>query len=46
MLEVLVSLHAPRDETHYGEAVARMFQSIYDAYGTLAEAGFKPHIDD
>jgi hypothetical protein len=46
VLEVLVGLHAPREETHYGEAFAQMLQNIYDAYGALADAGLKPHIDD
>lgn len=46
VLEVLVALHAPRDEAHFGEAFARMLQSIYDAYGARAEAGLKPYIDD
>lgn len=46
VLEVLVALHAPRDQTHYGEAFARMLENIRDAYGDLAEAGFKPHIED
>lgn len=46
VLEVLVAKHAPQDEAHYGEAFAQMLESIYDAYGALAEAGYKPHIDD
>ena len=46
VLEVLVSKHAPADETHYGEAFARMLESIYASYGTLASLGIKPTIDD
>lgn len=46
VLEVLVAKHAPKDETHYGEAFAQMLRSIYDAYGAWAEAGVKPRIDD
>ena len=39
VLEVLVSLHAPRGEAHYGEAFAQMLESIYASYGALAESG-------
>jgi len=46
VLEVLVSKHAPLGETHYGEAFAQMFESIYASYGTLAESGIKPTIED
>ncbi len=46
VLEVLVSKHAPSNEKHYGEAFAKMFESIYASYGTLAEAGIKPTIAD
>lgn len=46
VLEVLVAEHAPKDESHYGEAFARMLQSIHDAYGVLAEIGIKPQIED
>lgn len=46
VLEVLVSKHAPPKEKHYGEAFAQMIESIYASYGTLAEIGIKPTIDD
>lgn len=46
ILEVLVANHAPSGEKHYGEAFAKMLESIYASYGALAEAGIKPTIDD
>lgn len=46
ILEVLVALHAPSGETHYGEAFAQMFENIYKNYGEMAELGFKPTIQD
>ena len=46
VLEVLVANHAPSDETHFGEAFAKMLESIYASYGTLADAGMKPYLDD
>jgi predicted nucleotidyltransferase len=46
VLEVLVSLHAPQTETHYGEAFAQMLENIYAQYGTLAALGLKPTISD
>ncbi len=46
ILEVLVSKHAPSDESHYGEAFTQMLESIYSSYSTLAEIGIKPAIDD
>lgn len=46
VLEVLVAAHAPRDESHYGEAIAQMLENIYRAYGAMATSGLKPHIED
>lgn len=46
VLEVLVATHAPVDEQHFGEAFAKMLESIHKAYGSLADAGLKPSIDD
>jgi len=46
VLEVLVGLHAPTNETHYGEAFAQMLENIYAAYGSLADSGLKPVIGD
>ncbi len=46
VLEVLVSLHAPGDQSHYGEAFATMLENITAAYRALAEAGVKPSIAD
>jgi len=46
VLEVLVAKHAPSHETHYGEAFAQMLENIYAAYGSLAEIGIKPTLED
>jgi SMODS domain-containing protein len=46
VLEVLVSLHSPTGEMHYGEAFARLLKNIYDAYGFLAVVDQKPFIGD
>jgi hypothetical protein len=46
VFEVLVAKHAPAEEQHYGEAFAKMLESIHNAYGPLAAAGMKPSIDD
>lgn len=46
VLEVLVANHAPVDEAHFGEAFAKMLESIHNAYGALAAAGMKPTIVD
>lgn len=46
VLEVIVSLNAPDREPHYGEAFAQLLENIYSNYGSLAEAGHKPYIDD
>jgi len=46
VLEVLVSLHAPINETHYGEAFAQMLENIHNAYAGLAALNCKPTIQD
>jgi hypothetical protein len=46
VIEVLVAKHAPRDETHLGEAFATMLENIYAAYAPLASIGQKPFISD
>lgn len=46
ILEVLTALHAPRDETHYGEAFAQLMENVYATYGRDVETGFKPYIED
>lgn len=46
VLEVLVSLHAPTSETHYGEAFAQLLDNIYDAYAFSASLDQKPFIAD
>ena len=46
VLEVLVSLHAPKGEAHYGEAFTKMLENITNAYRGLANAGLKPTIFD
>jgi hypothetical protein len=45
-LEVLVSLHAPKAETHLGEAFARMLENIHSSYAFLASLDQKPAIPD
>ena len=46
VIEVLVSLHGPRQQTHYGEAFAQTLEAIYDAYIGMANSGFMPFIED
>ena len=46
VLEVLVSLHAPIGETHYGEAFAKLLEGIYATYGFLGSLDQKPVIAD
>jgi hypothetical protein len=46
VLEVLASLHAPHNQTHYGEAFTQMLESIYANYGDLAAKQQKPTIED
>lgn len=46
VLEVLVSKHAPTDETHYGEAFAKLLENIHAAYATYTNLGIKPTIPD
>ncbi|RRH92934.1 nucleotidyltransferase [Mesorhizobium tamadayense] len=46
VLEVLVSLHAPTAETHYGAAFVQLLTNIYNAYGFLASLDQKPFIAD
>jgi hypothetical protein len=46
VLEVLVALHAPAGETHYGEAFAQLLSNIYNAYAALARNDQKPFIAD
>lgn len=46
VLEVLVSLHAPTTEAHYGEAFAQLLANIQNAYGLLASIDQKPFIAD
>lgn len=46
VLEVLVAMHAPRGETHYGEAFAQLLENIYATYATQASMGGKPFIPD
>ena len=46
VLEVLVALHAPRDEAHFGEAFARLLENIHGTYASQASMGFKPFIAD
>lgn len=46
VLEVLVALHAPRNETHFGEAFAQLLESIHGTYAYQASIGQKPFIAD
>lgn len=46
VLEVLVALHAPAGEAHYGEAFAQTLTNVYLAYGALAAQGIKPALLD
>ncbi len=46
VLEVLAAHHAPKTDTHYGEAFAKMLENIYSAYNVGATLGFKPTIAD
>lgn len=46
VLEVLVAIHAPFGETHYGEAFAQLLSNIYNAYAGLAAIDQKPFIPD
>jgi hypothetical protein len=46
ILEVFASLHAPTNETHYGEMFAKMLENTHAAYGWYAENNQKPFIAD
>lgn len=46
VLEVLVANHAPKGETHLGEAYAQLLENIYQAYATRAALDIKPFIPD
>jgi hypothetical protein len=46
VLEVLVATHAPRNETHFGEAFAQLLESIHGTYAYQASVGQKPFIPD
>jgi len=46
VLEVLVSLHAPKGEEHHGEAFAKLLANIHGAYAPLASINMKPSIAD
>lgn len=46
VLEVLVAMHAPNDETHYGEAFAQLLANIHGTYAQQAAMGQKPFIPD
>jgi hypothetical protein len=46
VLEMLVSLHAPTSETHYGEAFAQLLANVHAAYGFTASLNQKPFIAD
>lgn len=46
VLEVLVGMHAPKHETHLGEAFTVLLENIYKEYSLLAAANIKPFISD
>lgn len=46
VLEVLVAMHAPQNNPHYGECFVHMLDNIADAYGFLAEDNQKPWLED
>lgn len=46
VLEVLVAVHAPWGEQHYGEAFAVLLKNIADSYAGLADEDRKPFIED
>lgn len=46
ILEVLVGLHGPTNETHYGEAFAQLLANIHASYGYHASMNQKPFIAD
>lgn len=46
VLEMLVSMYAPKTEEHLGEAFAQLLQRIHLAYATQAANGYKPFIAD
>jgi hypothetical protein len=46
VLEVLVALHAPQRETHFGEAFATLLENIHASYSYLALLDKKPFIAD
>lgn len=46
VLEVLVANHAPKDESHFGEAFTVLLENIYKTHGQWAQHGVKPRISD
>lgn len=46
VLEVLVSKHAPTNQSHYGEAFAQLLENIYTSYKDMAALNQKPWIED
>lgn len=46
VLEMLVAMHGPTDETHYGESFAQTLESIYATYGPYTSLDYKPFIAD
>lgn len=46
VLEVLVALHAPTEEQHFGEAFAQLMANVYTAYSFLASIDQKPVLSD
>jgi hypothetical protein len=46
VLEMLVSMHAPKTEEHLGEAFAQLLEQIHSTYAAQAAIGYKPFIGD
>ena len=46
VLEMLLAMHGPTDETHFGEAFTKTLENIRATYGLDASMGIKPFIAD
>ena len=46
VLEMLLAMHGPTDETHFGEAFTKTLENIHSAYGLEASMGLKTIIRD
>ena len=46
VLEMLLAMHGPTKEMHFGEAFTKTLENIHSEYGGLASIGHKPFIVD